>query len=94
MFGRAWEAVGRLAVASETGADPASVDVTVQWADPATRSVAQDADAAVKLVQAGILPPSEALRRLGYSADEVNRIRAAKAAEAPDVAAPATGVPQ
>lgn len=81
IFGRSWEAVGRLAVAVETGADPAGVDVSVTWADPATRSVAQDADAAVKLVAAGILPPSEALRRLGYSDDEIARIDAAKAAE-------------
>lgn len=83
-FGRAWERVAALAVAVQTGADPAGLALGVAWADPATRSVAQDADAAVKLVQAGILPPSEALRRLGYSDDEILRIRAAKAAESLD----------
>lgn len=83
-FGRSWEAVGNLAAAVATGTDPSTVGSRVSWADPATRSVAQDADAAVKLVQAGILPPSEALRRLGYSASEVERIRAAKRAESLD----------
>ena len=92
IFGQGWERVARLALAVETGTDPAGLDVRVGWADPATRSVAQDADAAVKLVQAGILPPSEALRRLGYTDDEITRIRTAKAAEALDTAAlPALG---
>jgi len=77
-FGRAWEAVARLAVAVESGVDPVSVDVSVQWADPTTRSVAQEADAAVKLVQAGVLPASEALRRLGYTADDITRVREAR----------------
>lgn len=77
-FGRAWEAVARLAVAVESGVDPASVDVSAQWADPTTRSVAQEADAAVKLVAAGVLPPSEALHRLGYTDDDITRIREAR----------------
>lgn len=77
-FGRAWEQVARLAVAVESGVDPATVDVSVRWADPTTRSVAQEADAVVKLVQAGVLPVSEALTRLGYSADDITRIRQAR----------------
>lgn len=83
-FGRAWEQVARLMVAVQTGVDPAGVDVSVSWADPATRSVAQEADATVKLYAAGLLPASVALARLGYSDDEVEQIRTARRAEALD----------
>ena len=85
-FGRGWETVARLMVATRTGADPASVDVRVQWADPATRSIAQEADAVVKLYSAGLLPASYALARLGYSDSEVAAIRQARRAEALDTA--------
>lgn len=80
-FGRAWEDVARLLVAVRTGVDPASVNLRVQWADPSTRSVAQEADAVVKLHAAGILPASYALAKLGYSADEIAEIERARAAE-------------
>ena len=83
-FGRAWEQVGRLMVAARTGADPLGVDVSVTWADAATRSIAQEADAIVKLHAAGILPTSIALARLGYSDDEVEQIRTARRGEALD----------
>ena len=56
-FGRAWEQVARLMIAVRDGRDPDMIDdIRVQWADAATRSVAQEADAVVKLFQAGILP--------------------------------------
>lgn len=83
-FGRAWEQVAKLAHAVRTGTDPAAVNVRVQWADPATRSVAQEADAVVKLFQSGLLPASYALARLGYTDDEVIDIRAARRGEALD----------
>ncbi|HET7386136.1 MAG TPA: phage portal protein [Nocardioidaceae bacterium] len=83
-FGRAWEQVARLMVAVRDEVDPAAVDVRVSWADPATRSVAQEADAAVKLVQAGILPVSAALTKLGYTADEIAHLRGQRRAEAVD----------
>lgn len=85
-FGRGWETVARLMVATRTGADPRTLDVRVQWADPATRSVAQEADAVVKLYGAGLLPASYALARLGYSDSEVAAIRQARRAEALDTA--------
>lgn len=90
-FGRAWEDVARLVVAVRSGADPTTVDVRVQWADAATRSVAQEADAVTKLFASGLLPASYALARLGYSADEVEKIRTARRTEALD-AAPLTKV--
>ena len=83
-FGRSWEQVARLMVAVGSGVDPDSVAAGVSWADPATRSVAQEADAVVKLHQAGLLPASYALSRLGYADDEVTAIRAARRAEALD----------
>ncbi|MEK4240814.1 phage portal protein [Janibacter sp. FSL W8-0316] len=83
-FGRSWEQVARLVVAADTGVDPESVDVAVQWADPGTRSIAQEADAVVKLHAAGILPTTFALAKLGYTDDEIAAIRAARRAEALD----------
>ena len=73
-FGRAWEQVAKLMVAVRDGHDPQLVQTRVQWADAATRSVAQEADATVKLVQAGILPVTYALAKLGYSDDEITQI--------------------
>lgn len=84
VFGRAWEQVARLMVAVRTGLAPASIFAVVQWADPATRSVAQEADAVVKLYSAGLLPATYALKKLGYSDDEVAQIRAARRAETLD----------
>ncbi|WP_084021654.1 phage portal protein [Mycobacterium avium] len=84
-FGRAWEQVARLMIAVRDGRDPNAVeDVRVQWADAATRSVAQEADAVVKLHQAGLLPVSYALKKLGYSDDEIAEVRVARRAEALD----------
>lgn len=48
----------------------------MSWADAATRSVAQEADAVVKLVQAGLQPREYALAKLGYSDDEIAKISA------------------
>lgn len=81
-FGRSWEWVARLMIAVRTGKPIDRIEARVQWANAATRSVAQEADAAVKLVQAGVLPPSYALERLGYSSDEVRDIDAARDREA------------
>ena len=85
-FGRSWEQVARLMVAVRDGVDPERVEVRVKWADAATRSVAQEADAVTKLYAAGLLPASTALARLGYTADEIEEIRAARRAEALDTA--------
>jgi hypothetical protein len=85
VFGRAWEQVARLMIAVREARDPATIDdVRVEWADAATRSVAQEADAVVKLYSAGLLPASTALARLGYTDDQISEIRAARRAEALD----------
>lgn len=74
-FGRAWEQVARLMVAVRDGRNLDLIgDIRVQWSDAATRSVAQEADAVVKLFQAGLLPQAFALAKLGYSDDEIGEI--------------------
>lgn len=74
-FGRSWEQVAKLMVAVRDGRDPNLIDdIRVHWADAATRSVAQEADAVVKLYQAGLLPQAYALAKLGYPDDEISKI--------------------
>lgn len=85
-FGRSWERVAALMVAVRDGVDVETLAVRTQWADAATRSVAQEADAVVKLFSSGLLPATYALKRLGYSDDEVTEIRTARRAEALDQA--------
>ena len=98
-FGRSVEAVARLCYGIRTESDPDSVSVKVRWADPATRSVAQEADAVVKLHQAGLLPADYALAKLGYDREQIAEIRKARRAEeldraVRDAARPAAGVEQ
>ena len=89
-FGRAWERVAKLIVAIRDRIDLAQVpDISVKWADAATRSVAQEADATVKLFQTGLLPRDFALKKLGYSDAEIAEIRAATpVAPVPAITAP------
>ncbi|SEC94295.1 Phage portal protein, SPP1 Gp6-like (plasmid) [Tsukamurella tyrosinosolvens] len=63
-FGRAWEAVGRLIHAIEDGGEVDDYAPQIVWSDPATRSVAQEADATVKLHGASIISTAEARERL------------------------------
>lgn len=86
VFGRAWEQVARLIVAVRDGADPRRVEPRVVWADPATRSIGQEADAIVKLFSSGLLPADYALQRLGYGDDEIAKIRTARRTHALDTA--------
>lgn len=55
----------RLLVALEYGVSPAVVEVKNQWASTATRSVAQEADAAVKLVSQEVITADEARSNVG-----------------------------
>lgn len=88
-FGRSWEQVAKLMIAVRDGRDPQLVeDIRVQWADASTRSVAQEADATVKLFQTGLLPATYALAKLGYSSDEIAAIRAARQQDGPAAGTP------
>jgi hypothetical protein len=70
-YGTGWEAVMRLLIGVARSVDPQDVSVKVAWCPPDTRSVAQEADAAVKLYQAHLLSREETLRRLGMTDDAI-----------------------
>lgn len=55
----------RLLVALEYGVNPATVDVKNKWASTSTRSIAQEADAAVKLVAQEVISTDEARNNVG-----------------------------
>lgn len=58
----------RLLVALHFGVDPAIVDVKNKWASTSTRSIAQEADAAAKLVSQDVISNEEA--RINVGAEE------------------------
>ncbi len=72
----AWEQVMRLALQVANGTEvPEARRLTTLWRDPATPTRAQLADAAVKLVQAGVLPREGAWDDLRYSPARQERLR-------------------
>ncbi|MGY1994642.1 phage portal protein [Mycolicibacterium fortuitum] len=76
-FGRAWEKVAKLMIAVLDQVPPSVTDdVVVFWTEAGTRSMAQEADAAVKLFEAGLLPRAFTLRKLGYSDEDILEIQA------------------
>ena len=77
-----WERVQRLILLTKTGIDmPEARQIETMWRDPSTPTIAQKADAIVKLVQAkdsrgnSILPVQQAREDLGYSATVQGRMR-------------------
>ncbi|WP_030407529.1 phage portal protein [Streptomyces albus] len=76
-FGGAWSDVMRLALWVRDGVPPErSRRIECVWRDPATPTVAQQTDAAVKLVQAGILPADGevVLEMAGLSEEQRQRV--------------------
>lgn len=70
-LGGAWEDVARFVLRIQTGKwDPAARRLETVWRDPSTPTVAQKADAAVKLNQAGIIPLEQTRIDLGYSVEQ------------------------
>lgn len=61
--------------------DPKLAQLETLWRDPATPTRAQQADAAVKLVQAGVLPVEAAWEDMGYSATRRTKLKALRDAE-------------
>jgi len=75
-WGGAWEEVSRLIKLFQTGEIPdAWNELETIWRDPATPTKAQAADAAVKLVQANILPVEAAWEEMGYSQTKITELR-------------------
>lgn len=76
-FGGSWEQVIRLAYRVVTGELPENAHrLETQWRDASTPTLAQKADAAVKLLQAGIIPREQARKDLGYTQTERDEMRA------------------
>jgi len=75
-FGAAWVDAMRMAVEIRTGSADGLELLTTKWRDPATPTKAAAADAVMKLVNAGVLPPDSAvtLEQLGFDQTTIDRI--------------------
>lgn len=56
--------------------DTGRTDGETMWAEMETRNDAARTDAVTKQVEAGLIPPDFALEQLGYSQQEIARIKA------------------
>lgn len=75
-FGEGWETAMRIAMLIRDGSvPPEAARMETIWRDPATPTVAQKADAAVKLFQAGIVPRTQTWEDLGYSSVQIERMK-------------------
>lgn len=86
-----WSTALALQVALRDGGDPRKVDASVIRSDPRYSSEAAEADAVSKLVGTGLLSKSAALRKLGYSPDEISQIERDTARESAMRSLTATG---
>ena len=84
-FGGSWEEVMRIVRRFTDGMADTDLDqLETIWRDPATPTLAQQADATMKLVQAGILPIEAAWEDLGYSQTRIARLREIRESEQAD----------
>lgn len=75
-FGESWERVMRLAVLVRDGeVDPALRSLETIWRDPETPTIAQKADAAVKLLAAGGIDREQLQEDIGYTPVQIARMR-------------------
>lgn len=82
-WGGGWEEVQRLMLRFKHGGfDPKARSLETVWRDPSTPTIAQKADAVVKLRQAGILPTEFARQELGYTSEQRRRMAEEDAKEA------------
>lgn len=82
-FGRTWSEVAKLALLVRDGVIPAEAqNVRPIWRDPATPTRAASADAAVKLIQAGVLLPDSEItyNAIGLSDSDKAVLKAEKTA--------------
>lgn len=76
-WGGSWEDAARLIKRIQTGEwDEDLKSLETIWRNPATPTQAQTADAAVKLVAAGILPIEAAWEEMGYSQTKIKKLKA------------------
>jgi len=74
-FGGSWEDVMRLGLLMVDGeVPPEAMSLTTVWRDASTPTVAQKADAAVKLHAAGITSKRQAREDVGYSQSQIERM--------------------
>ena len=82
-WGGSYEQAMRVVRRIQTGEwEPSLRQLETLWRNPATPTVAQQADATVKLVQSGVLPVEAAWEDLGYSAARRARLADLRRAEA------------
>jgi len=75
VFGEAWEDVQRLVLEVVDGEIPDGARrIETIWRDASTPTVAQAADAAVKLTQAGVIDSFQAQEDLGYTPVQIERM--------------------
>lgn len=75
VFGGAWERVMRMALLVRDGSVPEpALSMETLWRDAETPTIAQKADAAVKLVQADVIDGPQALEDLGYTPVQIERL--------------------
>lgn len=83
-FGGAWEQVMRICTRIQTGEwDPKLRALETIWRDASTPTVAQSADAAVKLFAAGIVPRRQTREDIGYTQGQITRMEEADQSEDP-----------
>lgn len=84
-WGGDWEEVARIVKIFKDGSAPDDWDSLESiWRNPATPTKAQEADAAVKLVTAGILPIEAAWEEMGYSQTRITQLREMRKAQIAD----------
>jgi len=91
-FGEGWEELMRVALIASNQPTKARTDGETIWADPETRNEGARTDAIMKQYEQGLLPDDVALEELGYSQQQIERIRSLKATQSPAPPAPADGV--
>lgn len=93
-FGEGWEETMRVALLAAGQASKARTDGETIWADPETRNEAARTDSILKQYAAGLLPDEVAWEELGYSPQQIERMKALREQEkAAASAAPAPAAP-
>jgi len=90
-FGEGWEEAMRTALIAANQRSKARQDAETIWADPETRNEAAHNQAIMLQWEKGLIPDEFALEELGYSAQQIARIK--KLRETPGAEPPGAGAP-